>query len=106
MWICCKCQKVSDEFPSNGFCGRCGNEDDFEEVDEYCEFCMGQVSDREFFINSIEPAFATFITSNNEITTRLVQIDRVKHSTKVSIENYPIKYCPICGRKFNTENSK
>lgn len=32
MWICCKCQKVYQEYPSNSVCD-CGNEDDFFELE-------------------------------------------------------------------------
>ena len=34
MWICCKCQAITDEYPSNSFCRTCGNEDDFEEEED------------------------------------------------------------------------
>ena len=33
MWICCKCQKIYQDYPSNSVC-ECGNEDDFEEFEE------------------------------------------------------------------------
>ena len=33
MWICCKCQKIYQDYPPNSVC-ECGNEDDFEELEE------------------------------------------------------------------------
>ena len=33
MWICCKCQKIYQDYTSNSVC-ECGNEDDFEELEE------------------------------------------------------------------------
>lgn len=34
MWICCKCQAVTEDYPNNRVCSECGNEDDFEEIEE------------------------------------------------------------------------
>lgn len=43
-WICCKCQRVYDHYPSNSWCDTCGNEDDFDEisVDEVEEMLGGK----------------------------------------------------------------
>jgi len=33
-WVCCKCLKITEEYPSNSYCQDCGNEDDFVEETE------------------------------------------------------------------------
>lgn len=41
-WICCSCDTEFNEYPSNSICPECGNEDDFEETNDICDFdrCM------------------------------------------------------------------
>jgi len=34
MWICCRCQTITDEYPSNSYCKNCKSEDDFDEITE------------------------------------------------------------------------
>lgn len=34
MWICCQCQKITEDYPTNDWCSRCGNEGDFAEIED------------------------------------------------------------------------
>jgi hypothetical protein len=34
MWICCKCQEITEDYPNNDVCWRCKSEGDFEEITE------------------------------------------------------------------------
>lgn len=57
-YICCRCNNETDEYPSNSYCKKCGNEDDFEEVryrpcpgcesediEQHIPFCINCFSD-------------------------------------------------------------
>ena len=63
---------------------------------EKCIYCTGYRKDRESLINRQRPKLDIFVNENNEIEA----YDGTEYISE------PIKYCPICGRKFNTENSK
>ena len=34
MWICCRCQNVTEDYPNNDVCEVCKTEGDFEELVE------------------------------------------------------------------------
>lgn len=63
---------------------------EYKQLNKYCDYCH---CDKEGYVNSIDKRGHVFVDSTIHEGNIIVNFNGLS-------KKYPIKYCPMCGRKF------